>query len=564
MIELFLKLASRMACCVRDCARAHACARSSFRSARAGCICAANGTATVILSADPHFRRYLANTTTDCDGICVAWSIVALCTFMYAVAMGALLPYFTPRYSRGPNSPHEYVWDSADSFPSSTRARLEFETLAGGCESTAVALMSVFDPADFPECLRAAEPTMAEPSSTGGLATETTAALSLVSELVREMPAQSFGERSERVYEMAAPAAAAHCVRAAAEPLLRARVAAVTQILAPALAQRCPNDVLIKIVAGSPAHKVVASARANEPEAQALLLVVESLRPELGLAPNSWLLDAACAAAPRVIWVGGGRHGVFREDARSLERGRAAAVFADLSAPAFAARLARASGVLLRGLDGRPVFEPVGHMAGAPSAEFATRAAALATWWRIFFQTAGVLAALIVRSVFRRVDVFIFLALCLYVMITTACFYRRQIWWLESRLAHCVYAETCSCADYLTPQFRQPARELWPPQQFVDHAVVLANPREPPAPGAPDCLDLFRAGATGACVSGIRAATVTKTVSEVAAGNLTGYRGARGYGVCLPPERQHEYLFDYWETLAAYTFWMSMAVAFLF
>lgn len=517
--------------------------RSSFRSARAGCICAVNGTASVIQSTDPYFRRYLAAVTVDCADICCSWAILVFSTLLFVIVLGGILSNRVPHYSRVLGGPHEYVWDSADSSPSSTRAQLEFETLAVGCEPTAVALMTVFDPADFPECLRAAEP-----SSAGLLAAETSTAITLVSELERGAAAEAL----------------AQCVRAAAEPLLRARVAVVARILAPALAQRCPNDVLIKIVAGSSTHRVVVSARASEPEAQALLSVVESFRPELGLVPNSWLLDTACAAAPRVIWVGGGRHGVFREDARGVGRCRATAVFADLSAPAFAARLARASGVLLRGLDGLPVFERVGHMAGAPGAEFAMRAAALATWWRIFFQSVVVLAALIVRSVFRRIDVFILLVVCVYVMIISAGFHRVQIQWLESRLAHCVHAETCSCDDYLTPQFRQPTRELWPPQQFVDRAIVLADPREPPAPGAPNCLDLFRAGGTGACVSGIRAAAISETVSRVAGADLAGYRGARGYGVCLPPERRHEYSLGYWETVASYTFWISMAVAFLF
>ena len=141
------------------------------------------------------------------------------------------------------------------------------------------------------------------------------------------------------------------------------------------------------LVAGSPHHPVVASARVNAPEAPLLLQTLAELQPELGLPPNAWLLACARAAlqparsgsngfelaanaeldlaaaaervltadtlaalrarapAGRLVWVGDSGFGDFGADTRAVASwptALAVAVVAGDAEQTFAALLARA------------------------------------------------------------------------------------------------------------------------------------------------------------------------------------------------------------------------------
>lgn len=71
-----------------------------------------------------------------------------------------------------------------------------------------------------------------------------------------------------------------------------ARRARALEILRAELSSNCSVQ-WVTLVAGSPRHPVVVSARANAPESSLLLQTLAALQPELGVPPNPWLLTCA-------------------------------------------------------------------------------------------------------------------------------------------------------------------------------------------------------------------------------------------------------------------------------
>lgn len=515
------------------------------------------------------FRQYYACVTcSTADFACTAalglvfWFICAFGAFGFFTNFRTISPAFRPL-----SDPLATVWDlptrplvqTAEMLPQFPR-----------CKPIALVVDSVFDPADFAECagIRA----LAQNGS----------------ESNRGCPRGSLRD----------------CLRVITATL-RARIAAAERILQPTIRRRCSADVVLTVVAGSPTHQVIRRARAGEPEAAALLAKIS---PELGLAPNSWRLQAACSLAPRVVWVGGGGHGdllddarvfaryqapptvverrirntcvsrrlVYANDTRSLGLCRVAAVLADSPTPLFAARLARASRVLLRDLDGRAIVQTADPIVGAPRAAHALYDNINMRVWEAILQSLAIFGALLLRTFGRRVDIFLLLVLGLLVSFVALSAHVRARVDYSYMIGNCVDSALCDCADYAVPRFSQPARLEIPVQRFVDRSIELdyagnvsgnvsGNAAGNVSGNAarddrPDCMAMFLANRTGACFSGVLAGTVTERVSEVVA-EYAGFRGPPGQGLCRPYAGALLSTLPQWGFVQSAIFWFSMAVA---